>query len=153
MQGSEMSFKYINENKLNNTYKNPEQRNKKISQKLQTFYSIPENFEKVSEHLKSISHLGQEAVKEKYPEGIWKGKKHKEESKQKIGEANSKHQQGKGNSQFGSIWITDGIVNKKISKTLLNDIPEGFYKGRKILRPTTIERIKINSIDIFQIML
>jgi len=32
------------------------------------------------------------------------------------------------NSQFGTIWITNGSINKKNKK---NDIiPNGFYKGR-----------------------
>lgn len=58
------------------------------------------------------------------------GKQHSNESKKKIGEANSKHQTGKGNSQYGSMWITNGIENKKIPKD--STIPEGFRKGRKI---------------------
>lgn len=41
--------------------------------------------------------------------------------------AKNKHQQGSSNSQFGTIWITDGIVNKKIKKD--DTIPEGFYRG------------------------
>lgn len=58
----------------------------------------------------------------------WKGKKHTEEAKRKIGEKNSLHQQGSGNSQYGSFWITNGIDNKKLRKNDL--IPEGWYKGR-----------------------
>lgn len=44
--------------------------------------------------------------------------------------ADIKHQQGENNSQFGSIWITNGINNKKIQKD--DTIPEGWNKGRKI---------------------
>ena len=32
------------------------------------------------------------------------------------------------NSQFGSVWITDGTNNKKIKKD--TPIPEGWKKGR-----------------------
>ena len=56
------------------------------------------------------------------------GSKHTEETKRKIGEINSKHQKGSGNSQYGSMWITNGKENKKI-KTVDN-IPEGWYNGR-----------------------
>lgn len=40
------------------------------------------------------------------------------------------HAQGEKNSQFGSMWITNGFENKKIKKDDL--IPEEWYKGRKI---------------------
>lgn len=60
----------------------------------------------------------------------WTGKKHKEESKRKIGEVNSQKQKAEGNSQFGTCWITDGIENKKIKKT--EKLPEGWEFGRKI---------------------
>jgi hypothetical protein len=60
----------------------------------------------------------------------WIGKKHKEESKKKIGEKNSIHQKGSGNSQYGTMWITNGIESIRIKK---NDIiPEGWKKGRII---------------------
>jgi group I intron endonuclease len=60
----------------------------------------------------------------------WIGKKHKEESKKKIGEKNSIHQKGLGNSQYGTMWITNGIESIRIKK---NDIiPEGWKKGRVI---------------------
>jgi hypothetical protein len=58
----------------------------------------------------------------------WKGKKHKEETKQKIGLTNSLKQKGENNSQFGTCWITNGIENKKIKKTDL--IPDGWKNGR-----------------------
>jgi hypothetical protein len=60
----------------------------------------------------------------------WLGKKHKEESKKKIGEKNSIHQKGSGNSQYGTMWITNGIENNRIKKN--DTIPEGWRKGRVI---------------------
>ena len=56
------------------------------------------------------------------------GKKHKEESKKKIGESNSIKQKGKSNSQFGTCWITNGVENKKIYKG--DDIPTDWKLGR-----------------------
>ena len=39
------------------------------------------------------------------------------------------HQSGTKNSQFGSIWITNGTESKKMKKT--DPIPEGYRLGRK----------------------
>lgn len=65
----------------------------------------------------------------------WTGKKHKEESKKKIGIANSIHQQGSKNSQYGTCWIynEDLKQNKRIKKEELYQWLElGWIKGRKI---------------------
>jgi hypothetical protein len=58
----------------------------------------------------------------------FRGKKHTEESKLKIGESNKIKQKGELNSQFGSCWITNGIENKKIKKT--DTIPDNWKLGR-----------------------
>lgn len=62
--------------------------------------------------------------------GNWTDKKHNEETKKKIGKANSKHQHGKNNSQFETCWITNGFENKKIKKN--ETIPENWERGRTI---------------------
>ena len=61
------------------------------------------------------------------PNGTFYNKTHSDEAKKKIGEANSKLV-GEKNSQFGTMWITDGQTNKKIKK--IDIIPEGWYNGR-----------------------
>lgn len=60
----------------------------------------------------------------------WSGRTHLDETKKKISEANRK-MVGETNSQFGTMWITNGQENKKIKKDV-DTIPEGWYKGRKI---------------------
>jgi hypothetical protein len=57
-------------------------------------------------------------------------KNHTENTKKIIGEKSSISQSGPGNSQFGTIWITDGISNRKIKKT--DVVPDGWKLGRKI---------------------
>lgn len=63
------------------------------------------------------------------------GKKHNESSKRKIGAANSIHQSGSGNSQFGTCWIYNDNQrkNKKIKKSDINKyLKVGWLKGRKM---------------------
>lgn len=55
-------------------------------------------------------------------------KKHKEETKRIIGEINSIKQKGEKNSQYGTMWITNGIENKKIKKD--DPIYDGWKLGR-----------------------
>lgn len=59
----------------------------------------------------------------------WTGKKHSEETKRKIGGANKLNHSGHLNSQYGTMWITNGTENKKIKKE--DKIPDDWYKGRK----------------------
>jgi hypothetical protein len=41
-----------------------------------------------------------------------------------------KHQQGERNSQYGTMWITDGAKNKKVKKE--DPVPEGYWRGRTL---------------------
>ena len=58
------------------------------------------------------------------------GKLQSDETKKKIGEANSISQKGYSNSQYGTCWITNEKENKKIHRGDL--IPEGWRLGRKL---------------------
>ena len=66
---------------------------------------------------------------------FWTGKKHSQETKDKIGRKNSINQMGQKNSQYGTCWIHN--LNEKksiiIQKEQLNDyIKLGWIKGRKM---------------------
>ena len=69
-------------------------------------------------------------VKPKFKGNEFSGKRHTSKSKLEIGQKNSVHQTGQGNSQFGSMWVTNGKTNLKIKKT--EAIPDGYRKGRVI---------------------
>lgn len=58
----------------------------------------------------------------------FRGKKHTEETKQRMSQTKSNQNTGPNNSQYGTCWITNGLVNRKISKC--DPIPEGFIRGR-----------------------
>lgn len=81
-------------------------------------------------HCKKALTLGLEKSKKKYPNGTFYGKKHSTETKQKISSVTSISQLGEKNSQYGTMWITNGVANSKIKKT--DPIPLGWTKGRKL---------------------
>lgn len=58
----------------------------------------------------------------------FKGKTHNNETKEKMSAAKKGKYTGEKNSQFGTMWITNGKENKKIKKD--SDIPDAWYKGR-----------------------
>lgn len=63
-----------------------------------------------------------------YPEGTFKGRCHTRASKRKISQAHKGKALGIKNSQYGTMWITDGCQNKKLQKSA--EIPQGWRKGR-----------------------
>jgi len=56
------------------------------------------------------------------------GHRHSETTKEKM----RNYHVGSNNSQYGTMWITDGHENRKTKKTEL--IPDGWYKGRSLRR-------------------
>lgn len=77
--------------------------------------------------------IASKTMKKNHKEGKIKydtfaGKKHTDETKRKISKTNSIKQKGENNSQFGSVWITNGKENKKIKK--IDVIPNNWKLGR-----------------------
>ena len=61
----------------------------------------------------------------------FKGKTHTDEWKKNHSELMKNKQKGNLNSQYGTCWITNGQVNKKIKKDELDNWLElGYYRGR-----------------------
>ena len=99
---------------------------------LQARWSDPEfrrrHGEKFSALLKERHAIGA------WPVPDWTGRRHTETTKAKIGDTNSKHQTGSGNSQFNTAWIKhpDTGEVKKIKQDLLDDhFKTGWIRGRK----------------------
>jgi hypothetical protein len=63
------------------------------------------------------------------------GKTHSKEAREKI----SIGQTGKRNSQFGTMWITNGKENKKILKS--NKLPQGWFRGRENIMDNKISEL------------
>jgi hypothetical protein len=118
-QGGIGSWDFVNKNQLNNSggqrywYKN----------------KIIKNPEYIETHSKKIL-KGQLDVGFKFD--TFTGKTHTEESKRKIGLANSENQTGNRNSQYDTMWIYNETLkeNKKIRKN--EPIPIGWVRGRKM---------------------
>lgn len=70
------------------------------------------------------------------PEGTFKGKKHTLKTIQKMRIAARGRQEGSKNSQYGTIWINNGMVAKKIKKDY--PIPKGYRLGRKIVSAVVV---------------
>ena len=95
-----------------------------IRKKMQTDLDFKNKWIQKSKKAQTILH-------EKYPNGTFYGKHHTQETKNRMSVSAIGKHIGDKNSQYGTMWITNGVVNKKILKT--ESIPDGFYKGRKIL--------------------
>lgn len=65
-----------------------------------------------------------------YGHTYWVGRKHKPETIENFRTQKRGTGTGNTNSQYGSFWITDDKVNKKLKAG--EAIPEGFKKGRKL---------------------
>jgi hypothetical protein len=63
----------------------------------------------------------------------WTGKIHTADTKKKMSESSMGTQSGNKNSQFGTCWINNSIINKKINKKDLPSYLESkWIKGRKM---------------------
>jgi hypothetical protein len=120
------SFRYINLNPhLRNGFEHrPDDLRMLRKRQNLIFKEMLKDDEYAKIHKRKIS----EGLKERYKLFPKVGIPHTEEAKNKIGTANSISQSGEKNSQFGKMWITDGINNKKINKD--EKLPEGWRKGR-----------------------
>jgi len=103
------------------------------SEQLKRWKEKWENDPTFRERQKEIGKMGSKAALEKYPNGIWFGRSHTDETKNKMKAAAVDRGKGETNSQFGTIWITNEKDNMKIPKD--GPIPVGWRKGRKIFLP------------------
>lgn len=72
------------------------------------------------------------ATKGRQSNKAFTGHHHSEEFKCRLGAANSKHQTGSGNSQYGKMWIYNEDLKSCTRIPKNNPIPEGWKRGRKM---------------------
>ena len=133
--GGNGGFDFINQTQQN-IYGTHQDRSKENLQK--GIDIIREKFKDPSWKEKQLEKMRQAKIK-KYgsdmPPPSFKGKKHSNESKVKIGKSNSKYQSGKGNANYGNCWIYSlkEQRNKIIRKEELQEwLDKGWHKGRKM---------------------
>ena len=138
--GGDGGFDFINTKCREKLYQNQKRASEAMHELLQT----DEDFRKFySDQLKKA--MNKPEVKKKMSKSIkaviaekgswWTGKKHKEESKLKIGRASSINQRGSGNSHYGTVWIYNEELkqSKSIKKEDLEKyLALGWKKGRKM---------------------
>ncbi|CAB4162936.1 grpIintron_endo, group I intron endonuclease [uncultured Caudovirales phage] len=125
--GGKGGFGYINSNEELRIEKNKKAR-QTTDKILLEKYGVKNPFQ--LEHIKrETSERNKKLHKEgKMKAPDWSGKKHTEESKQKMRKSKNI---GINNSQYGTCWITNGQENKKIKKEeLVIWLNQGYYKGR-----------------------
>ena len=125
--GGHGGFGHINRNGLNKDYPGKKEVNLKNLEKANIAFK---KYCESGKHKELMGPKIKKMLKEYYPDGTFKGKKHKPESIERIKTAVAGKQTGNKNSQFGSIWITNGSINTKIKKD--EAIPENWYKGRSL---------------------
>jgi hypothetical protein len=138
MEGGKGGFNTINELNQNGTVKAVERRLELIKNKEWYDNWKKKQIEGCKKHTAGISkdefsRRGKQSNHTaKIKNGVYsfEGRQHSQETKTIIGRKNSINQQGEKNSRYGSMWITNGIISKSVSKDV--PIPEGWYKGRKI---------------------
>lgn len=137
--GGDGGFDFINTNCKEKILNNQIKATKKVRELMKD-----ENWK--SFHIKRLkAAMSKQEVRDKMSKSIkaerakngswWTGKKHKEESKLKIGKASSIHQCGSGNSHYGTVWIYNEELkqNKSIKKEDLEKyLSLGWKKGRKM---------------------
>jgi|688.fasta_scaffold770836_1 group I intron endonuclease len=120
---------------------------KKSDQILEKKYG--KNFRKIisENYYNSLTPLEREILTEKIKEGLrnsnydfgssFRGKTHTDKAKRIIGEKSSINQKGKKNSQFGTCWLTNGLINIKVYKKDIHLYSE-WTRGRTLKKQDDI---------------
>ena len=128
--GGKGGWSYLNREGLNRTQWHREN-NKSHMHNMNIRSSIKrKELSEDKEYAEKYSKTRSDAIKKQIEEKghPFKGKTHTIEWKERHSIIMKEKQNGKNNSQFGTVWITNGINNRKIKKEC--DIPDGWHRGR-----------------------
>ena len=119
-------FDYLNSTLFNNPSHTTEHSRKMTKRRLEIYSKEERRLWSIKGGLTSKNNKA--GIHDTNKRGNFTGKKHSVETKTKMKLSSVGKQKGENNSQFGTMWITNGNFNKKIKKNDL--IPEGWKKGR-----------------------
>lgn len=116
-------FDYINNNGINNKANQCSKAGRIAAEKGAGF--------KGRKHSKSTKKYLSELLTGK--PGTFNGRTHSKETKQKMSNSKKGTGLGENNSQFGTMWVTNGVENLKISKLEIDIyLKRGYNKGRVV---------------------
>jgi group I intron endonuclease len=92
--------------------------------------NIPVELKSLGGKISGSKNLSKAHKENKVRYDTFTGKTHSKETKQKMKQSAIGKHMGNKNSQYGTMWITDGINNSKVCKDSI--IPNGWYRGRKM---------------------
>ena len=129
-EGGKGGFGYINKNDLSGR-KSFKSSPEHTEQCRKNGNLIKERLENDEDFYEKYSSLRKDNYKKMVENGFTGtlGMSMSEETKKKMSESAKGKHDGNKNSQYGTIWITNGTETRKIKK--VDMIPEGWYKGRR----------------------
>ena len=137
--GGQGGFGYLNTNRLNIYTRSLETKEKQKIILEKNREKQKYNRENIKGHTEKISKLKSISMKKRFENGYISTfvELNKDEDFQEKRKASLKGKQsGNKNSQYGTIWITNGNDSIKVPKDYF--IPEGWYKGRKIKKEVNV---------------
>jgi hypothetical protein len=108
--------------------------NRGHAKRSQMFAADPEYKQQHCDMLKVAGIIGSQRMTELYPNGTFNGKTHTEETKSQMSATKRGTKVGIENSQFGTMWITNGDQNSKVKKDSV--VPQGWKVGRCLKKST-----------------
>ena len=128
--GGKGGFGYINANGLRGPGATHKQLNSKRARKLAQQRMLEYNTNLTPE----------ERIKKNKNLWDWTRRNHTEETKRKMCEVKKGHGIGEQNSQYGTMWITNGSKNQKIQKS--DPLPDKWWKGYTT-QPPKFHKLKL----------
>ena len=136
-EGGKGGFSYINKNDLSDYSAAARKAGKIARDRFKSGVISDGHWWFTKEGIKKRSVLGKESLRRKHADGGWtfSGKSHSDQTREKMKKSAVGKHNGEKNSQYGTVWITNGQENRKIKAENLDKwLKLGYYRGRSTPR-------------------